>query len=501
MTWTIQRILDATSGQLVRGRPDRVVGGLTIDSRSVSPGEAFIAIRGTKFDGHQFIEEAARRGAVCLIVSQLPESTDGTALLPTVLVDDTTIALGDLARYHRRRLDRPVIAVTGSCGKTTTKELIAHLLGGEDEILKTVGTQNNHIGVPLTLLRMTPSHRMAVVELGSNHPGEIAYLGAIAEPDVAVITNIGPVHLEFFGSLMGVLEEKLSLLDAVRPEGSVVLPGDQLDVCLEAPRHIAPGTRMVTFGSSDRCDIQGLDVQRTAEGMAIRLRDQIQPLVLPLVGYHNVENALAAVACVWMLGIPLSSVRERLPSFTPVPLRSQVVRCNGVTILNDCYNANPLSCARALETLRDLQTRRTVAIVGDMLELGPYASSAHRAIGRLAAQLGIDTILAIGDFADDVATGVREGRSTAEGVTTYRTVQELLEQLPTLLREGDGLLVKGSRRLRLEQIAAFLQQQGATPSAQPAAQPSSSTRPLDSHQQLSSTAAFLRPSTSRPEAC
>ena len=180
--WTVQQILDATNGQLVRGQPDTVVSGLAIDSRSLLPGEAFIAIRGAKFDGHQFTEAASGRGASCLIVSHLPESTDGSALLPTILVDDTAVALGDLARFHRRRINRPVIAVTGSCGKTTTKELIAHLLGGEDSILKTVGTQNNHIGVPLTLLRMNASHRMAVVELGSNHPGEIAYLASIARP-------------------------------------------------------------------------------------------------------------------------------------------------------------------------------------------------------------------------------------------------------------------------------------------------------------------------------
>ena len=454
--WTVHQILEATGGQLVRGQPSGRVGGISIDSRRLASGEAFVAIHGTRFDGHAFLEEAIRRGASCLIVSRVPSLVNGAASLPTVLVEDTTEALGGLARFHRRRLGIPVIAVTGSCGKTTTKELIAHLVGQPETVLKTVGTQNNHIGVPLTLLRLSPAHRLAVIELGSNHPGEIAYLASIAEPDLATITNVGPVHLEFFGSLMGVLQEKLSLLDALPPEGTVVLPGDQLDVCLEAPRHLAAGMRVVTFGTTDRCDIQALDIARAVEGMVVRLRDHLSPWTIPLIGYHNVENVLAAVACAWSIGVPLSTIRARLASVEPIPLRSELVRCNGLTILNDCYNANPLSFARALETLRDLEVRRKVAIVGDMLELGPYATSAHQAIGRLATQLGIDAVLAVGQYADCVAQGVRELRP--DGVTTYRTVPELLAKLPALLQEGDGLLVKGSRRLSLERVTEFLLQ-------------------------------------------
>ncbi len=453
-SWTIQQLLEATGGQLVRAGTPRIVSGISIDSRRLAPGEAFVAIHGKRFDGHRFIEEAIHHSAACLIVSHVPLLTDDTLTIPTILVQDTTEALGELARFHRRRLGLPVIAVTGSCGKTTTKELIAHLLGDPETILKTTGTQNNHIGVPLTLLRLTSRHRMAVVELGSNHPGEIAYLASIAEPDAAVMTNVGPVHLEFLGSLMGVMQEKLSLLDSIGPDGSAILPGDQLDVCLEAPRHLGGQVRMVTFGTTERCDIQALDIQRSEGGMSLRLRDRIEQWAIPLVGYHNVENALAAVACAWSLGVPLSVARERLLTFTPVPLRSEIVRCNGLTILNDCYNANPLSFARALETLRDLDTRRKIAIVGDMLELGPYTLSAHQAIGRLATQLGIDTVIAVGEYAESVARGVREVR--ANGVTTYRTVQELLDYLPTLLQRGDGLLVKGSRKLNLEQVTEFL---------------------------------------------
>ena len=452
--WTLHQILEATGGEVVRGSSSAAVSGITIDSRRLAPGEAFIAIQGRRLDGHNFLDEAAHRGASCLIVSYLPTPRNGSASLPTILVDDTTKALGDLARFHRRRFTQPFIAITGSCGKTTTKELVAHLLGSSEAILKTFGTQNNHIGVPLTILRMRPSHRMAVVELGSNHPGEIRYLASIIEPDVALITNIGPVHLEFFGSLAGVLREKTSLLEALHSHGTAVLPGDQLDVCLEASRRLPATVRRVTFGTTDRCDLQALDIQKMPQGMLLRVRDHVSPWTIPLVGYHNVENTLAAIACAWAVGIPLSQTTERLTSFTPVPLRSEVVRCHGLTILNDCYNANPLSFARALQTLRDLEVPRRLAIVGDMLELGSYAPAAHQAIGRLAVQLGIDAVLAVGEHAEEVAQGVREERT--DGVATYRTVPELLEALPMTLQEGDGLLVKGSRKLNLEQVTAFL---------------------------------------------
>ncbi len=457
--WTIHQLLEATGGRLVRGQQAPAeINGISIDSRSLQPGNVFVAIRGPRFDGHHFLDDVAHKGASCLIVSYVPTAANGAASLPTILVDDTTEALGQIAQFHRRRMNRPVIAITGSCGKTTTKELIAHLLGDPERILKTTGTQNNHIGVPLTLLRLRDAHQMAVVELGSNHPGEIAYLAAITEPDVAVITNIGPVHLEFFGSVMGVLREKLSLLRSLTPGGSAVLPGDQLDVCLEAGNYLPPNTRVVTYGMTERCDLQVLDIQRAGQGMVFRLRDLTHQWAVPLVGYHNVENALAALACAWALGNPLSATRQRLERFEAVPLRSEVVQCGGVTILNDCYNANPLSFARALETLRDLEVARTVAIVGDMLELGDYAPSAHQAIGRKAAQLGIDRILAVGDYAEEVARGVHEERT--DGVAIYRSVEELLRQLPSMLQAGDGLLVKGSRKLHLERVADLLMRGG-----------------------------------------
>ncbi len=453
--WTVTQLLEATQGELIQGGCNDSIAGIAIDSRRLVAGEAFVAIQGRRLDGHDFIKEAVQQGASCLLVSESSvlqkHSLNG---MPAIRVADTTQALGELARYHRRRIGLSVVAVTGSCGKTTTKDLIAHLLGAFGSVLKTEGNQNNHIGVPLSLLRIRPDHQVAVVEVGSNHPGEIAYLASIVQPDVAVITNIGPAHLEFFGSLTEVLREKLSLLEALQPEGTAVIPGDQLEVCLEASRRLHPRVRFASFGTSDRCDLQAMDIQRTADGMSLHLRDHLGQWTIPLVGYHNVENALAALACVWALGFSLSSAKETLRSFSSLPLRSQVLRGNGLTILNDCYNANPLSCARALETLKDMPVHRRLAILGDMLELGDYAPLAHQAIGRLAAQTGVEMVMAVGQYADCVARGVEEAQSSC--VMTYRTVQELMVNLRDIVQPGDGVLVKGSRRLNLEQVTEFL---------------------------------------------
>ncbi len=458
--WTVAQIVEATQGRLIQGQREALASSISIDSRKLTSGQAFVAIRGASFDGHQFIDSAIAHACACVIVDE-----QGRSILkpdwkvPVVVVADTTQALGNLARYHRRRLKARVVAITGSCGKTTTKDLIAHLLDDDGSVLKSYGNQNNHIGVPLTLLALRPQHRIAIVEMGTNHPGEIAALGRIAEPDIAVITNVGPAHLEFLGSIEGVMQEKLSLLAALAADGNAILPGDQLDVCLEATRRLPVGARVVSAGTSDRSDLQAVDVQRSANGMVMRLRDLPQQWTVPLSGFHNVENAILAIACAWVMGVPLSVCRSRLATFEATAQRSEIIRCQTITILNDCYNANPLSVARALETLRDMDVRRRIAVVGDMLELGDFAPSAHEAIGRMASQLGIDAVMAIGDYAECVAHGARTARSAV--VATFRTVDDLLEQLPRVLEPGDGVLVKGSRKLNLERVTDFLLQKYA----------------------------------------
>ncbi len=458
MTWTIEQLVDATGGRLASGDPDTAVSGVALDSRQLKPQEAFLAIRGARFDAHRFVPEAVSRGAGCLIVSQPPATAPS---VPTICVDDTVVALGQLAAFHRASRAIPVVAITGSCGKTTTKELIAHLLDARYRLVKTAGTQNNQIGLPLTLLKLAASHEMAIVELGSNHPGEIAYLASIARPTVAVITNVGPAHLQFFGSIMGVLREKLSLLEALGPNGVAVVPGDQLEVVLEAKLRLGPQARVITFGTSERCDVQALDIRASGTGWLMRIRGELGEFVMRVPGSHNVENALAALACVKALGLELCDFRAALAGFAAVPMRSEVVRCEGLTVMNDCYNANPLSFARALETLRDLPASRRIVVAGEMLELGDYAVSAHQAIGRLAAQCGADVILAVGAFADDVARGARELRHP--DTRTYGSVSHLLDDISGLLRPGDALLVKGSRGMKLEQVVHHVTERFGAP--------------------------------------
>jgi UDP-N-acetylmuramoyl-tripeptide--D-alanyl-D-alanine ligase len=455
-SWTVGRLLDATRGELVAGEPAWPIDGIGLDSRRIAPGQAFVAVRGLNFDAHEFVPEALRNGARCVIVSDVAERPDGAAV---IRVEDTIRALGRIAAAHRRRRAVPVVAITGSCGKSTTKELAASLLQTRFRTVKTHLTENNHIGVPLTLLRLSPEDELAVLELGSNHPGEIAALADIAHPDVAVITNVGPAHLEYFGSLRGVLEEKLSLIEALRPGGTAIVPGDQIEVVLEAKRRLPQGRRLLTFGVSEQCGIAGLDIRREPEGWSFRVRGVTGAFTLGLPGSHNVENALAALAVADALGVPLKALREPLAACRALPMRSEVIRAGDLTLIADCYNANPLSFARAIDSLTELPAARRILIAGDMRELGDHAIAAHQAIGQLAAERGVDLILAVGEFASEVVHGATQVRLGA--ARAFASVDALLEALLPILQAGDGLLIKGSRGMRLERVVESLVHQDA----------------------------------------
>ncbi len=472
-TWTLGQIAHATNGRLVGGNSQTPIRGVGLNSRTIEPGEMFVAIRGVRFDAHAFIPEAVQRGASAVLMSDA--SAAASSPVASIIVPDTTQAFADLARFHRQRFAIPVVAITGSCGKTTTKELLAGLLAERWRVLKTPLTENNHIGLPQTLLRLDGSYDAAVVELGSNHPGEIAHLAQTALPTVAAVTNIGPAHLEYFGSLMGVLKEKLSLIKALGPGGIAVVSGDQLEVVLEAKRRLHPEAMMITFGSNDRCDIQARDLRRLPEGWSMRVRGVPGEFIVPLPGAHNAENALAALACARALGLSLDGLREPLQRVKSMPMRSEIIRGRGNTIiLNDCYNANPLSFSRALETLKEFDSSRRVVIAGEMLELGRYADSAHQAIARLAAQSGVDCLVAVGAYAQQMVRGASEFPATR--ALAFDSVDDIIVRLPELVREGDAVLVKGSRKFKLEHVvAALLARYGAEP-VEPAA-----ARPVEVH--------------------
>ncbi|HYS15744.1 MAG TPA: UDP-N-acetylmuramoyl-tripeptide--D-alanyl-D-alanine ligase [Candidatus Binatia bacterium] len=454
--FTVQDIVRATRGALVAGDLGVPVTGVAIDSRSLGVGEAFFAIRGYRLDGHAFLAEAASRGAACLVVHTLHD--DVPANVPLVLVEDTTRALGMLAAYHRARFSIPVVAVTGSNGKTTTKELIAGVLGTRWQVLKPSGSFNNQWGLPLTLLRLTAEHQALVLEIGSQHPGEIATLAELARPTVAAVTTVAHAHTEFLGSLDGVRAEKVALVRAVAPDGRAVLNADDPRVAGMARDSRAP---VITYGRSAGADVRATgDLVDDARGLAFTLESAgvRARVTLAFAGRHNVTNALAAAAVGVALGWPLDEIARGLAEARPVAGRCVWRDAGGVGILDDTYNANPVSVRAALETVAARRAAagsgRLVVVLGDMLELGSVSEEAHQEMGRSVVAAGADEFVGVGRLARlAVETARAAGLAGAYHATTFEdTVAHLLKGVA----RGDVVLVKGSRGMRMERVVDAL---------------------------------------------
>ncbi|MEK7385833.1 MAG: UDP-N-acetylmuramoyl-tripeptide--D-alanyl-D-alanine ligase [candidate division NC10 bacterium] len=449
--FTVQDIVRATQGALVTGDLAVPVTGVSIDSRTLGVGEAFFAIRGYRLDGHAFLGEAAGRGAACLVVHSLHD--DVPANVPLVLVEDTTKALGLLAAYHRARFSVPVVAVTGSNGKTTAKELIAGVLGTRWQVLKPSASFNNQWGLPLTLLKWAPEHEAVVVELGTNRPGEIAHLAGLARPTVGVVTNVAAVHTEFLGSLDGVREEKAGLVRAVPADGWVVLNADDARV---AGMTRDAAARVITYGRAATAQVRAVgDAVETARGVTFALEagGARATVTLALAGRHNVVNALAAAAVGVALGLPLDAIARGLAEAQPVAGRCVWRPAGDGRILDDTYNANPGSLRAALETVTAGRgTGRLVVVLGAMLELGAITEEAHREAGRAAVAAG--ELVGVGRSALwAVAAARAAGLAEAHHATTFEdTVAHLLKHLVP----GDTVLVKGSRGMRLERVVDAL---------------------------------------------
>jgi len=452
----VQDIVRATQGALVAGDLGVPVTGVSIDSRTLGVGEAFFAIRGYRLDGHAFLADAASRGAACLVVQALHD--DVPANVPLVLVEDTTRALGLLAAYHRARFSIPVVAVTGSNGKTTTKELIAGVLGVRWQVLKPSGSFNNQWGLPLTLLRLAAEHQALVLEIGSQHPGEIAALAELARPTVAAVTTIAHAHTEFLGSLDGVRAEKVALVRAVGAEGRVVLNADDPRVAGMARDARAP---VITYGRSAAADVRATgEPVEDARSLTFTLESggARAPVTLAFVGRHNVTNALAAAAVGVALGWPLDEIARGLGEARPVAGRCVWRDAGGVRILDDTYNANPVSVRAALETAAARRAAapsgRLVVVLGDMLELGAIAEEAHQEMGRAVVAAGADEFVGVGRMSRlAVETARAAGLVEARHATTFEdTVAHLLKRVAS----GDVVLVKGSRGMRMERVVDAL---------------------------------------------
>lgn len=446
--FTLEELVKGSGGRLVSSPAAGELRGVSIDSRTLRPGEAFVAIRGHRLDGHDFCADALGKGAGALVVTDLAAVPPSRAE-PVILVDDTTLALQRLARFHRARFELPVVAITGSNGKTTTKELTAAVLSVRFRVLKSEGSLNNQWGVPLTLLRLAPEHEALVIEIGMSALGEIAALAAIAQPTIGVLTNIGPVHLEFLGSLEAVQKAKGELVRAIGPEGTVVLNAD--DPLVLALAKEARG-RVVTFGFEASAHVRARGVARDESALAFTLVIGVSsaPVSLPLAGRHNVSNALAAAAVGSLVGMAPREIAEGLGRARPALHRLTWIDARGVRILDDCYNANPSSVAAALETLVEEPGGRAIAVLGDMLELGEAAEAAHLEVGRLAARLGVERLYGFGPLSRSTVSGARAaGLLTAHAVSDLET---LIEEIRRDVQPGDRILIKGSRGMKMERL-------------------------------------------------
>ncbi len=456
-------VAGAVDGELRGPSGDRVISGFSFDTRTLANGELFFAIRGAR-DGNAYVSEAVRKGAAAAVVSdrRLLEvrELDET---PLVVVSDALEALQRLGRHVRRQSGSAVVAVTGSAGKSTTKEMAAELLSSRYRVLKNKGNLNNHIGLPLSLLELRRGPDIGVFELGMNHSGEISTLVAIAEPDVRVWTNVGPAHLEFFGTVDRIAEAKAEILERAKPDDVLVANADDERVMKHAARFAG---RVSTFGLERPADVQALEVRDLGvDGTAALLRTPIgeTEIETPLPGTANLSNLLAAVAVALRFDVPLSSIVSRAAELKPIGRRGEIVRIGGVTIIDDSYNSNPGALSKALATMAaETRFSRRIAVIGEMLELGSASADLHRAAGEEAARSGLSVLIAVGGHpARALADGAIAAGLTAASVHYVSDSAAAAEIAASIVSVGDLLLVKGSRGVRTEIVVERLKAERA----------------------------------------
>jgi UDP-N-acetylmuramoyl-tripeptide--D-alanyl-D-alanine ligase len=423
-----------------------VASGYSIDSRTLQAGDLFFAVRGERLDGHDFVEAALARGAAAAVVRK--EQLSRFALQDRLLaVEDPLIALQHLGAAVRRMWGKPLIAVTGSAGKTTTKEAIAHLLSSRYRVLKSRGNLNNHFGLPLQLLKLEPEHEIAVIEIGMSHAGEIAALARLAQPDCGVVTNVAPVHLEFFESVAAIARAKYELIESLPAQGSAVLNADD-----EYVAHFGQDFRgrVITFGLRKPADVSAGNLEsRGPLGSAFTIvaNGEQASVSLPLLGEHSIYNALAAVAAGLECGVPLAQAARSLATLSAGDKRGEILHYAGATAINDCYNSNPKALSSMVDWLTQMPAQRRIVVAGEMLELGPTAEAMHRDCGQRMAEQGLDVLLGVRGLAKAMVDGASSAGMRAEFVSTP---EEAGEWLRKEVRPGDVVLLKASRGVRLE---------------------------------------------------
>jgi UDP-N-acetylmuramoyl-tripeptide--D-alanyl-D-alanine ligase len=457
---TLNKLLIATGGEAI-GFPDQTCefARISIDSRTVEPGDLFWALRGTRHDAHAFVPDAIDRGAAAVVVDR-QQSVNSS--VPAIAVSDTLDALWNFARSHRQHHQARVVGVTGSVGKTTTREMIHTVLDGSLSSVRSRKNFNNHIGLPLSILDIDSQHEAAILELGASRPGEIRDLTGIAQPEIGVLTNVGSAHLEGFASEEGVLAEKLSLIESLPTDGLAVLPGDDLRVA-NATKHVTCRTSF--FGETPDCDVRTTYVESRHDQLRFRV-DQLD-FSMSVGGRHYLVSALATIAVAREFGISDKTTRQQLASFEPIPGRCSTECVGEWTIIDDSYNASPDSMAAACDLLCGWKNQgRRIFIAGDMLELGEASDRLHFEFGRMIAESGIEHLVVCGQFAESVAAGATTLGMPASAVESHADVETVIDRLPHTLQPNDVLLVKGSRGMQMERIIHELRVHAGSPLAE-----------------------------------
>ena len=449
---TAKDVVNACKGELVAGDMDTRITSVSTDTRAIAAGSLFVALTGENSDGHKFLADALSKGAAGVVVSHKVE-----AQCLAIRVPDTLLALGDIAEFYRTRFSPTVVAVTGSVGKTTTKEMIAAVAAARGPVLKNEGNFNNEIGLPLTLLNLAPRHKTAVVEMAMRGAGQIDYLARIAKPSIGVITNIHMSHIELLGSMDAIADAKGELLDHLPTDGAAILNAD--DAYFDFLNRRA-NCRVVSFGESAQATVRavssGIDSKGCCHFKVVTPTGSFDAHI-PVPGEHNIKDALAAIAVGEELGIAHDDIKSALASFKAPEKRANVIPSRrGYVVIDDTYNAGPASVKSALKTLSMMEGERKIAVLGDMLELGEHAVAEHLEIGRMVQDCGINSLVAVGELAKLIARGAIDAGMPISAVSEFEDSAQAAKEVPSKVRERDVVLVKGSRAMKMERIVEGL---------------------------------------------
>ena len=450
----VSDILKATGGKLIQGNSELLINGISTDTRSIKQGEIFFALEGENYDGHKFVEQAIHNGAAGAVISSGKKAAysfhNGFKKCALLEVADTLTALGELAKFYRNSLPASFIAVTGSNGKTTTKDMAYHVLGNFKSVSRSRESFNNFIGVPLTIFETETAHDFCIVEMGTNAPGEIKRLSEIIFPDFAILTNISNAHLEGLENIEGVASAKSEFIENMAEDGTLITNADD-DWCNQIADRF--NGKVISFGFNQSADIKASNVKRNDSGFVFTVNDSLT-VNLPVFGKHNIYNALAVIAMCDTVGVGIEVICDKFMDFKLPPMRMEKQICGGIVVVNDGYNSNPSSMSSALDEFSQLITSgRKVLICGDMLELGNYAERLHKEVGAKVADANIDVLWTVGPLSRFVAEEAIANGMPRENILSCETSEEMCSFVASQLKKDDTVLIKGSRRVKLESVS------------------------------------------------